>query len=36
MIGILPNSLTLCNIGDEGMIAIGTAAEHLSNLRWIM
>ncbi|KAL5517269.1 hypothetical protein EMCRGX_G002782 [Ephydatia muelleri] len=31
--GIL--SLYMCNIGDEGMAALGAAAEHLSNLREI-
>ena len=35
MIGVPSNSLHLCNIGDEGMAALGAAAELLSNLRWI-
>ena len=35
MIGFPSNSLELCNISDEGMAALGAAAEHLSNLREI-
>ena len=35
MIDVPSNSLILCNIGDEGMKALGAAAEHLSNLREI-
>eukprot|EP00731_Ephydatia_muelleri_P002627 Em0001g2627a len=35
MIGVPSNRLWQCNIGDEGMAALGAAAEHLSNLRKI-
>ena len=35
MIDVPSNRLQLCMIGDEGMAALGVAAEHLSNLREI-
>ena len=32
MIVVPSNSLIMCNIGDEGMTALGAAAKHLSNV----